>query len=437
MVSKTNYLSYPALSDLKSTVIALDPSSSYADMLTQFQLVEVALARAKLERAAAENRSIPIASLPHELISRIFEVHRNLHFDSNPWADCIAPTIRVSHVSAKWRDIALFTASLWTTVAAFPHYTNEFYHTVIHRSRESLLDLTIRVNGPGDTQSASLLAEFIPSQTHRLYALRIRAPMDFIDDHMPALRELSAPRMTWLSLDSTTPGIGSGSLSPPQRIFTGGVQRLSRYEALGFDPRIWPPLFSIAVLRIQFCNAAAHSAHLVLREASLTVSRLFLSVTPRALSMFQAIQMPSLEYMEIVALPFDTAMLLEMIEAQSLKRLCLFTLLPGRFPPPLHVHDAAVGKYPKLHTLELRGVLGSGILPNFPTIRVLVIVDVFHCLAQLGDIFDCNQEAFSTLTPRLTCITAPERFKETVEAFGAARRSLGLSVPRFIAGSDT
>ncbi|KAF7974150.1 hypothetical protein HWV62_13257 [Athelia sp. TMB] len=431
MGSKIRYISYPALAELKSTVIAFDSSGSYADALAQFQLVEVALARAKLERAAAENRSIPIASLPHEILSRIFEVHRDLHSDSDPWADRIAPSIRVSHVSAKWRDIALSTASLWKAVASFPQYTNEFYHTVIHRSRESLLDLTIRVNGSCDTQSASLLAEFIPSQTHRLCALRIRAPMDFIDDHMPALRELSAPRMTRLSLDSTTPGIGSGSLSAPQRIFTGGVQRLSHYEALGFDPRIWPPLSSIAVLIIQFCNAAAHSAHLVLREASLTVSRLHLSVTPRALSMFQVIQMPSLECMKIAALSLDSVMLLEMIEAPSLKQLCLFFHSPGRPMPLFHVHDAAVGKYPKLHTLELRGVLGSDILPNFPTIRSLLIGDVPR-LTQLGDIFDSNQEAFSTLTPRLSCIQAPERFRESIQAFGAARRSSGLSIPRFI-----
>ncbi|KAF7974159.1 hypothetical protein HWV62_13275 [Athelia sp. TMB] len=436
MESEINSLSYPALAEFKSTVIALDPSSSYADMLIQFQLVEAALARAKLERAAAENRLIPIASLPHEILSRIFEVHRDLHSDSDPWADRIAPSIRVSHVSAKWRDIALSTASLWTAVASFPHFNNEFYHAMIHRSRESSLELAIRAQDPQDVHSASLLAEFIPLQTRRLRVLRIMAPMDFIDDRMAALRELSAPRLTRLYLHNTTHGVDNGSLPPPQQIFTGGAQRLFRYDAIYFDFRIWPPLSSIKVLRIFFCDAAAHTAHLALREAALTVSRLCLSVIPRARPMFQAIRMPSLEYMEIAAQLPETAMLLEMTEAPSLKQLRLCILKSNRLAPPLHVHVTAVEKYPGLQTLQLRGALGSGILPIFPTIQSLLIADFPPRLTQLGDIFDSNQEAFSTLTPCLTCITAPERFRESIHAFGAARRSLGLSVPRFIATSS-
>ncbi|KAF7968481.1 hypothetical protein HWV62_30507 [Athelia sp. TMB] len=425
-------ISYPALEELKSTVISLDPSSSYADVLAQFQLVEVALARAKLERAAVENRLIPIASLPHEILSHIFKTHRDLHFDFDPWADRIAPTIRVSHVSAKWRDIALSTASLWTEVSSFPQYTNEFYHTVMHRSREAPLKLTIGVREPRDTHSASLLAEFIPSQTHRLLALEIRAPMDFIDDHMPALRELSAPRMTWLYLCNTTPEVDTGgSPPPPQRIFMGGVQSLSHYNAFGFDPRIWPPLSSIEVLKIDYRDAAARTTHLVLREAALTVYRLYIHLTPRVSSTFPAIKMPSLEYINIAALLSETVMFLEVIEAPLLKSLSLLLHRPGRSIPTFHVHDTTVGKYPGLRTLQLQGALGSNILPNFPTIRGLLIVDLPHCLAQLGDIFDRNQEAFSTLTPRLSRITAPERFKESIEAFSAARRSLGLRVPRY------
>ncbi|KAF7968480.1 hypothetical protein HWV62_30505 [Athelia sp. TMB] len=438
MGSKIDHPSYPAPDEHKSTAIALDPSSNDTDALAQFQLVEVAPARAKLERAAAENRLIPIASLPHEILSRIFEVHRDLHFGSDPWADRIAPSTRVSHVSAKWRDIALSTASLWAAVASFPHYTSEFYHTMIHRSRESLLELSIRVQLSHDKRSANLLAEFIPSQAHRICALRIWAPMDFIDDRMPALRKLSAPRMTRLYLHNDggarivlTPfpdSLHNRSPPPPRRIFTGGVPRLSHYAALNFSPRIWPPLSSIKELNIHCSSDNGTVVHPVICEAALTVSRLFVRFRPGALANFTAVQMPSLEYMEIIALLPETAVFLEMTTAPLLKQLCLFIPQPGRLVPPLTVHGTAVGNFPGLQTLQLQGALGSGILPIFPTIQSLLIADFPPRLTQLGDMFDSNQEEFSTLTPCLTCITAPERLRESIHVFGVARRSLGLSL---------
>lgn len=440
MGSTINDITYPALAELKNVVIALNPSSSYADMLAQFRLVEVALVHAKLERAAAENRLIPIASLPHEILSRIFEVHRDLHFDSKPrWdQDRIAPSIHISHVSTVWRDIALSTASLWKRIISSPHHTSNFYHAMIHRSRESLLEFTIRVGGTHDLPTATLLAELIPSQVHRLRMLRIRAPIDFIDSHVAALQKLSAPRMSELYLYRTIRGVDNGPPPPLQRIFTGGVQSLSRFEAYGFDPRIRPPLASVKVLALNCVNAnGASLTHLALREAALTACSLTLYINRGALSNFRAIQMPSLQTLRIFAPFFEAVILLEMIEAPMLGHLCLYLPMLRQSMPQWHVHDSAFGKYPGLQFLSLQGELRSDILRAFPTIRSMRILDdPLSQPTELGDIFDFNQEAFSTLTPRLACIQAPEKFKESIQAFGAARKLLGLSVPQFIAASE-
>ena len=428
-----NPLPYPALAELKNAVAALDPSSSYADMFAQFQLVEVALTRAKLERAATENRLIGIASLPHEILSHIFGVHRDLHCNSGhrQWVDCMAPSIRVSHVSATWRNAALSTASLWAAFISLPIYTDEFYRTMIHRSREAPLEFTIRVGDPHDLPSANLLARFIPSQVHRLRQLCIKAPLHFIDDRSVALQVLSAPRMTLLYLENTT---REGNPPPPlRRIFTHGAPMLSHFEVLGFDPRIRPPLTSVKTLAIN-CVAITSHTHLALREAAVTTLCLVVKIAHGVLTS-PTIQMPSLKNLYIIAPYFEIAILLEMLEAPILKDLSLHSHTPGRLMPQLHVHGTAAGKFPKLQSLRLQGALGSGILTAFPTIHRLFIHDSPFQPVQLGDIFDPNQDAFSTLTPHLTLIQAPERLKKSIWAFIAARRSLGLCVPRFIVAS--
>ncbi|KAF7974261.1 hypothetical protein HWV62_13044 [Athelia sp. TMB] len=430
-----NPLLYPALAELKDAVAALDPSGGYTAMLAQFQLVEIALARAKLERATVENRSIPIASLPHEVLSGIFEIHRDLHYESDPmWEDGIAPSIPISHVSAMWRDIALSTASLWRVITSYPPYTDEFYRTMIRRSRESSLEFTIRVEDPRDMPSANVLAALIPSHTHRLRTLNFKAPIDFIDSHIPALRELSAPRMTRLYFNNTIQENvnSSGPPKPLQLIFTGGIPMLAHFYAVNFDLRIRPSLISVKMLVMTYGDVAAHNRHLALREAAPTIHRLITQMSPGALSTVMVIKMPSLEKLHIAA-PFpEIAMFLGMIEAPILDCLSLYPTVSGRLLPLSHVHNSVVGKYPSLWTLQLRGKLGSGILAAFPTIRCLYIQDDSPSrLTRLRDIFDPKQDAFSTLTPHLGYISSPNRFKESIEAFGDARQSLGLSVPRF------
>lgn len=69
----------PALAALKAAVLALNPSTSYQYTLTQFLCIELALSQAKVQRASAENRSQPISSLPPEILSHIFQIHRDLH----------------------------------------------------------------------------------------------------------------------------------------------------------------------------------------------------------------------------------------------------------------------------------------------------------------------------------------------------------------------
>ncbi|KAF7974285.1 hypothetical protein HWV62_13092 [Athelia sp. TMB] len=147
--------------------------------------------------------------------------------------------------------------------------------------------------------------------------------------------------------------------------------------------------------------------------------------------------MPSLKYLRISAPYLEVVTFLGLLEAPTLEDLYLHSPNVGPLTPRLHaVPNSAVGKYSALQSLTLRGALGNDILRAFPTIHQLRILDDSDYPLQLANIFNPNQDAILTLAPRLASITAPTGYKETIQAFITARRSLGINVTLFIAASD-
>lgn len=429
-------LNYPALAELKSAVAALNPSSSFTAIQTQFQLVDAALSRAKQEQAIAHNQSIPIGSLPHEIISHIFELHRDSHRTSE-WSDVIAPSICVSRVSATWRHIALSMSALWTIFTSCFNYSNSFYDAMINRSRESSLEFKIRVESPNDLSSANRLLSLIPPNSYRMSTLVVEGPTALLDNLVPALRELSAPRMTHLSLTRLPRGPLRSQHSICQYIFTGGAPNLLVFDARSFDMRAVPPMASIQVLRL-VCNNATSSIAFghALHEASLTVRTLDLIIRPAALQAHSSIYIPCFTQLELMADTRELATALRIIQAPLLDTLLLHFPVPKPTESHFHGFDSIAGKYSKLLYLKLGGFLGSGIIIAFPTIEALIVSDSGERTTHPGGIFDPNQDGFTTLTPCLALIAAPMRFRADIEAFQAPRESLGLSVPQFIAIED-
>ncbi|KZP08167.1 hypothetical protein FIBSPDRAFT_965030 [Athelia psychrophila] len=234
---------YPAFAALKNVVSALDSLMTYEEVPAQFRRIESALSGAKMERAAAENRSKPVSSLPPEILAHIFQTHRNLH--DGIWADVTPPSIRVSHVSAVWRDTALSEPSLWTKLVASPAYSLDFYNTMIFRSKQSQLAIAIEPKGPEYSRSAHALAELICSQSHRLRTLRIQATIHFLQQHIPSLRNLSAPYMAHLQFSNTSPVFTEVGNPLNGRVFTGGTWKRLIFESHNMPLQFHPPLTAI------------------------------------------------------------------------------------------------------------------------------------------------------------------------------------------------
>lgn len=157
------------------------------------------------ERAAVRNRRelnslSDIFSLPPELLVIIFEFYLLQCPQQEPddWA-------ALTHVCSYWRDIALSTPRLWTTIVlpAKPR----FLSAKLKRSGNAILDVDVKRDPPGYEDALereqSALLELVFEQIHRIGRLDIRCPSlrssrclpEPVD--APQLRILHCNQHTW------------------------------------------------------------------------------------------------------------------------------------------------------------------------------------------------------------------------------------------------
>lgn len=417
-------------------------------MHAQSASVENSLAHTKLETALAENQSqsTSIASLPSDILSCIFQKHRGIDRGSQS-NDDTQPSIRVSHVSTTWREVALSSPTLWTNIVSSPTHLKDFYDAVLLRSQQSLLNVTITltendVASSKAVESAGMLAEIIVSHAHRLYTLHITATNDFLSIHIPAMHALSAPRMTELELESSTTDtfddvpvlidLDDDSESEPviKQIFNGGAGSLSDFSSRNIPWHIQPPLSEIKTLHLNSSVLTCKVLNDVLRDASRMVTHMEIAT----LNIFSpqqsppSITMSSLLSAELTGTSASCFTLLGMIEGPSMVELRMGATRPSSS----HVLDRTAKRFPKLRSLELIGRFARGVLVAFPTVACLYLADIAEWPQDTSDILDPNQAGFSDLLPGLEWITTSSKHSNAVIAFCEARHSQGLSIPQIM-----
>lgn len=154
-----------------------------------------------------------------------------------------------------------------------PIYSRNSY-MIIRRSKQSLLDIAIKKEGPEDSEAADTLAELISSHAYILQTLHIKAPMCFPRRHRSALHILSGPHMTHLGVDSTFKGgtprtnTEAGNLLH-DRLFTGNTAKLYTFEGRGIPLQFYPPLSSIQALYLALRSSITRTTlHATLFEPS-------------------------------------------------------------------------------------------------------------------------------------------------------------------------
>ncbi|KAF7972304.1 hypothetical protein HWV62_18478 [Athelia sp. TMB] len=306
---------------------------------------------------------------------------------------------------------------------------------LIRRSKGLLLDFVIIASTNGCKESARKLAALVPSQAHRLRALRIQAPLDFIRRQIPALTKLAAPFMTEFKIHQwplTTDPLSD--IPPVRHILTGGVCRLVTFQARNTGLRFQPPLASVKNMMLLFDAPVPYTAlHAALKVSSQTVSRLAVNadIICGASWHLPCITMPFLTSLVFHGTPSDAVLFLAKIQAPCLEALSIVLWDPPPTVAGPRWHESIAGNYPSLHTLILYGVMARRVLSPFPNITRLLIPTPSPHTTDLGDMFDLTDPAGTALAPCLLEITASILFKQRIEAFCAARRELGISVPVF------
>ncbi|OJA09446.1 hypothetical protein AZE42_02632 [Rhizopogon vesiculosus] len=109
------------------------------------------------------NKTAPVSRLPSDVLAIIFEESRRLLAPwSSPTNRPLSPEIQLSHVSSRWREVALSTPALWTTIR-FPILHKEAA-VVAYLQRCNQAPLSVHI-GPKVADPDSLrfiAAQFVP-----------------------------------------------------------------------------------------------------------------------------------------------------------------------------------------------------------------------------------------------------------------------------------
>ena len=110
--------------------------TAHAYLLRKARDLEVSQKRLQNERNALKNQLSPVSSLPNELLSAVFE---DLASDMSPTGPPVE--IVLSHVSRRFRGIAMNTRQLWTRIRVLLHTPFDMVVAYLERSGTHPFDL--------------------------------------------------------------------------------------------------------------------------------------------------------------------------------------------------------------------------------------------------------------------------------------------------------
>lgn len=211
----------------------------------------------QVRAARIQNQKAAVSRIPSDVLSMIFEECRQL----NPqWSGVLfhlhqSPVeVRLSHVSSHWREVALTSPSLWSSIHyPFAHKEDSLME-YLKRSNGSLLDVYI---GPWrqHPQIERVLTNIILPHLPRFRQLVLDAvSREALASLLPTFRDVSAPALTRLRVMCRGPMSTTGPIASA-KLFTKGAPLLSdvRFDSvvvilpkteaktLHFCPPLGPP----------------------------------------------------------------------------------------------------------------------------------------------------------------------------------------------------
>jgi hypothetical protein len=168
-----------------------------ADLETQILHLERSLSALREEKIIAQERldsyKYPVLTLPNEIVSDIFIHFLPAYPLCPPLTGLLSPTL-LTHICRRWREIALGTPALWSTIST------SYHDGIPLKQKAHILDLwlkssrfrplSLRINN--EIGVAAILAAMVPHRSRWEYLDLYLSPfhLPIIDGPMPLLQHL-------------------------------------------------------------------------------------------------------------------------------------------------------------------------------------------------------------------------------------------------------
>lgn len=206
---------------------------------------------------SARSQCAPIFSIPSEILSTIFKLGQAISREEENEGDPEYPEgqgvpfeLLLTQVSSHFRDIAIDTPVLWSSIVVTRTRSPESVATYVARSSGHLLDVRVDL-----VQDRMTLVMF---DTILLHSCRWRwfslvSSQEVVLEAAGRLRNLHVPALEHLTLCVEAVDLNAieSNLEPPSPVFTGGAPRLTFVRLRGMAMHLFvPPLISVTTLHL-------------------------------------------------------------------------------------------------------------------------------------------------------------------------------------------
>ncbi|TFK44247.1 hypothetical protein BDQ12DRAFT_672646 [Crucibulum laeve] len=234
----------------------------------RFAEVDAAVRHAEVQRAKILNETVRVCGIIPEILSTIFEFAKSMvewdfddaqsYYEGDDTASGIPFELVISHTCSHFRNVAIGTHRLWTSIRITPGTRLESVAAYIARSGSCLLDMRIDLSGCVHTPGGLTMKmiDMILPEAYRWKRLEIASSREgedtplikrLCDREVPALEHLS---ICVDEIESADRSIVDGSSTQPH-IFTRGAPKLSFVRLRGVGMHFFrPPLTSVITLHL-------------------------------------------------------------------------------------------------------------------------------------------------------------------------------------------
>ncbi|KAF8511597.1 hypothetical protein JB92DRAFT_3097061 [Gautieria morchelliformis] len=353
-----------------------DLETTREQLLAQLKAVDKTLAADRVRILETENLNCNAgtSNLPCEILSKIFKAGLQLTPGHQQWEESWPPethqlpfALLVSHVSHRWRIIALQTPGLWSYIDLSPcTSTIELLDIYLERSRGLLLDIRFGIPSYSDERIYRVFSAHFRRQLTTLIPhaarwrqLSIVLPEEFTKD-LSVLADVCAPALKSILLGAFTDPSRISTLSAP--LFSGGAPVLSSVKLHGYCVRVCRlPLASVTYLTLRGHTLTQEQVHMLFKPLH-CLTHLYLQADQILCTNLPRIELPSVRTLCVCLTADHAAGALNCLDLPALE---ILTVVQDGAGDILAFVRSLHQTYPALRGLMLLGT-SRGVSPVTP-----------------------------------------------------------------------